>query len=345
MSERKLVTLRRIDDLRPIEGADAIECAVIGGWNVVVKKGEFRVGDPCVYFEIDSFLPESDPRFAFLMKGGVREQDGVRGHRLRTVKLRGQLSQGLALPVSSFPELQTLFGPPLLDYSELFGVTKWDPPVPAQLAGQVKGMFPSFIRKTDQERAQNLVREIFAEPDKQYEVTTKLDGTSVTIYHYNGEVGVCSRNLELKLEDDSSTLVKLAKESGLLDVLRSLGSNIAVQGELMGPGIQGNREKLKRPELFIFDIFQIDQANYLPPLVRHELVRSMLPDLVAVRHVPVVHPTVALSTVAKDVGGLLAAAEGPSLAHEEREGIVFKALDGSFSFKVISNKFLLKEKD
>ena len=339
MTERKLVTLRKIDELRPIVGADAIECAVIGGWNVVVKKGEFQPGDACVYFEIDSFLPESDPRFAFLMKGGVREQDGVRGHRLRTIKLRGQLSQGLALPVSSFPELQTLFGPPLHDYSELFGVVKWDPPVPAQLAGQVKGLFPSFIRKTDQERAQNLVSEIFAQPDRLYEVT------SVTIYHYNGEVGVCSRNLELKLEDDTSTLVRLAKETGLLNALRETGNNFAVQAELMGPGIQGNREGLKQPQLFIFDVFNIDTACYLPPAVRREFVRALTAGMLNVSHVPVLHDVTALSTLAGNVADLLKVAEGPSLNHKEREGVVFKALDGQFSFKAISNKFLLGEKD
>jgi hypothetical protein len=151
MRERKLVTVRKIDSLNPIEGADAIEVATVGGWKVVVKRGEFQVGDLALYLEVDSFLPESDERFAFLMKSGVREFEGVRGHKLRTIKLRGQLSQGLLLPVSLF-EVE-LWGKDLAgDLADAIGIKKWEPAISPQLAGQIKGAFPSFIRKTDQER-------------------------------------------------------------------------------------------------------------------------------------------------------------------------------------------------
>lgn len=363
---RQLVTIRTISELRPIEGADAIECALIGGWTVVVKKGEFKQGDPCIYFEIDSFLPESDERYTFLMKSGVRTMDEVRGHKLRTVKLRGQLSQGLALPlIIDYPGglpygigcVRNASGEERFvnvgdDVTDFLGIKKWEMPIPAQLAGQVKGDFPSFIRKTDQERCQNLVQEIFADLDTKYEVTIKLDGTSFTGYHYNGANGVCQRNLELKIEDDNkdNAYVKVFNETGLAHALTALGKNLAVQGELMGPGIQKNREGLKVPQLFVFDIYNIDEGRYLSPDERYEMLDVLdalcLQAGAGIQHVPWLHRDVTLRELnINNVQELLWFAEGKSLNHEVREGVVFKRLDGGFSFKAISNAFLLKEKD
>lgn len=94
---RKLVTIRTIDAIGPIEGADAIEVATIGGWNVVVKKNEVKAGDKVFYFEIDSFLPDGNPAWQFLVDKQGRTFEGRLGHRLRTVKLRGTTSQGLVL--------------------------------------------------------------------------------------------------------------------------------------------------------------------------------------------------------------------------------------------------------
>src|SRR5271167_1209270 len=266
--ERKLVTVRQINTLDPIPNADAIEVAGIEGWKVVVKKGQFHIGDYCLYFEIDSFLPESDPRYSFLMKASVREFEGARGHKLRTVKLRGQISQGLAMPLSDFPEITiSSFKEDKLamrdfDLSEKLGIKKYEGPLSPQLAGWVKGQFPSFIRKTDQERCQNLIGEIFIDnKDSEYEITTKLDGTSVTYYHFNHEVGACSRNLELKMGDENkdNTIVKLFVESGLFD---KNFHGYAIQGELMGPGIQGNREALKVHTFYVFDIQNLDTGEY-----------------------------------------------------------------------------------
>lgn len=99
-TKRKLACVKRIDDLLPIEGADKIEVAVVGGWKVVVKKGDFKKGELAVYLEIDSWVPtEVAP---FLTKSGhePKEYNGVKGERLRTVKLKKQISQGLLLPIS-----------------------------------------------------------------------------------------------------------------------------------------------------------------------------------------------------------------------------------------------------
>jgi len=157
--DRKLATIRTIDAINPIDGADAIEVATVGGWKVVVKKGEFNVKDLAVYFEIDSWMPtELAP---FLSKGKEpREYNGVKGERLRTVRLRKQLSQGLLLPIDAL-KLGTFvatLSDDTNDVTELLGIQKWEPPFNAQLAGMCKGNFPSFIPKTNEERIQNLSR-------------------------------------------------------------------------------------------------------------------------------------------------------------------------------------------
>ena len=361
--ERKLVTIRKIAELNPIPDADAIEVATVDGWKLVVKKGEFAVGDNCVYFEIDSFLPESDPRYAFLMKSGVREFEGVRGHKLRTIKLRGQISQGLALPLGTpentiFPEVwQQLWdrnmndtNPYLDDFAGALGIKKWEASIPAELQGQIKGVFPSFIQKTDQERCQNIVKEIFSDLDARYEVSIKLDGTSVTYYFNAGEVGACSRNLELKInaENGSNTLIKMLTESGLIHELIEFGHPLAIQGELMGPGIQKNREQLKTPKFFIFEMQAIDAGIKLQPTERmrvySKLMDGLNPNMVA--HAPIIHADISLRELGiTNVDELLAYAEGPSINNPVREGLVFKRLDGQFSFKAISNAYLAKEKD
>ena len=337
---RKLATVRKIDELNPIPGADAIECAVLGGWKVVAQKGLYEVGDLAVYFEIDSWMPnELAP---FLSKGKEpREFEGIKGERLKTIKLRGQLSQGLLMPMR---EIVEFIGNPLRvfnegeDLSESLGVIKWEKPVNAQLAGVCKGNFPSLIPKTDQERVQNLKNEIRAayESGLLFEVTEKLEGSSMTVYRIDGEFGVCSRNMDLK-RDENNSFWKVAIEQDIENKM-SFSDNFAIQGELIGPGIQGNIYKLSQLQFHVFDIYDIKEGYYMNPADRRDLIARM-----GLTHVPVL-------TVGKDLGvgtidELLEWAEGESkLANTEREGIVFKQEDGGMTFKAISNKYLLGEK-
>lgn len=337
---RKLATVRKIDELNPIPGADAIECAVLGGWKVVAQKGLYEVGDLAVYFEIDSWMPnELAP---FLSKGKEpREFEGIKGERLKTIKLRGQLSQGLLMPMR---EIVEFIGNPLRvfnegeDLSESLGIVKWEKPVNAQLAGVCKGNFPSLIPKTDQERVQNLKSEIRAayESGLLFEVTEKLEGSSMTVYRIDGEFGVCSRNMDLK-RDENNSFWKVAIEQDIENKM-SFSDNFAIQGELIGPGIQGNIYKLSQLQFHVFDIYDIKEGYYMNPADRRDLIARM-----GLTHVPVL-------TVGKDLGvgtidELLEWAEGESkLAKTEREGIVFKQEDGGMTFKAISNKYLLGEK-
>ncbi|MDP3641567.1 MAG: RNA ligase family protein [Bacteroidota bacterium] len=211
---RKLASIQIIKALEPIEGADAIEKATVLGWQLVVKKNDFMVGDKVVYCEIDSLMPDR-PAFEFLKP---------RGMRIRTIKLRGQISQGICFPLSILPpDFEVVED---ADCTEVLGISKYEPPIPACLSGIMKGKFPSFIPKTDETRVQVIQKLLDKYKGEKCYVTEKVDGSSGTYYINNGEFGVCSRNLEL-LEDDENSFWKVARELDIENKLRSLNGNFA----------------------------------------------------------------------------------------------------------------------
>jgi RNA ligase (TIGR02306 family) len=334
--ERKLASIRKISDIQPIENADMIELAIVDGWKVVVAKNvNHKVGDLVVYCEIDSFLPIKE-EFEFLRKGSYKKMvDGTEGFRLRTIKLRGQVSQGLILPIHTLPLLEMVHEGQ--DVTEMLGIVKYEPPIPAVLAGKVKGLFPSFLRKTDEERIQNLSGEIENWKDKTFYVTEKLDGSSATFYYKDGEFGVCSRNLEL-LETEDNTFWKFARQVDLENKMRDFDVNISLQGELIGEGIQGNPYKIKGQTVRFFNLFDIDLQEY------HSL--SMFKGVCnrfGVDMVPILNEHFEMFNTVEDI---LEYAEGKSVLNPnfDREGVVIRSLDRKISFKAISNKFLLNEK-
>jgi RNA ligase (TIGR02306 family) len=250
-SMRKLASIQSIKALEVIEGADAIEKATVLGWQLVVKKGEFQAGDLCVYCEIDSLMPDR-PEFEFLKP---------RGMRIRTIRLRGQVSQGICLPLSVLPEGISL--EENTDCTEILGISKYEPAIPAYLSGVVKGKFPAFIPKTDETRVQVLQKLLSKYKGEKCYISEKLDGSSATFYVNNYEFGVCSRNLEL-LEDATNSFWKVARQMNIENKLRTLNGNFAIQGELIGEGIQGNKLRLKGQTVLFFNAFDIDRFEYLP---------------------------------------------------------------------------------
>ena len=338
--ERKLASIRKISDLSPIEGADKIELATIDGWKVVVAKDvNHKVGDLIVYCEVDSFLPIRE-EFEFLRKSSYKKMaDGNEGFRLKTIKLRGQISQGLIVPLDVLLKCGVSSDDVYegLDVTGTLGIVKYEPPIPAQLAGMVKGNFPSFLKKTDEERVQNLTKEYAIYSLDKFYVTEKLDGSSVTYYVKDGVFGVCSRNLDL-LEDENNSMWKFAIESGLRDRLVGLGKNLAVQGEIIGEGIQGNPYQRIGQTVRIFNGFDIDKYDYLSLSELIELVKTL-----EVKTVPILDLDF---TLPDTIDELLLTAEGKSILNikTEREGLVIRSHDRKISFKAISNKFLLNEK-
>jgi len=332
---RQLATIRKIKEINPIKNADAIEVATVDGWQVVIKKDDFKVGDTIIYFEIDSWIPtELAP---FLSKGKEpRIYNDIKGERLRTIKLRKQISQGLILPFNILPNSSNYtLGD---DVSDILGIQKWEREIPAELRGQVKGDFPNHTPKSDQERIQNIYDEYKELYNDEYEASLKLDGTSCTIFVKDLELGVCSRNLELKINEENkdNTYVKIALE--FEETLFKLNRNISIQGELMGSKIQGNREQLKTHKLFVYNIWDIDEQRWFNSKERLDFCEKYGFDIAPILGI--------MRPFDFTLEELLKKSEIPSMVHLIAEGIVYKNIKNpSISFKAINNKFLLKGGD
>lgn len=343
---RKLATVRQIEEVRAIPDADKIVAYRIGGWWVVDSIDKYSVGDVVVYAEPDSWIPHS--LAPFLSKGlEPRIHQGIAGERLRTIRLRKQLSQGLLLPFTATMAIyigaaqdSKFLDFDGVDVSEQLGIIKWEPEQPTSFAGDVKGVFPSFIPKTDQERIQNLSHELadWQKTDITWEVQEKCEGQSVTVVFNDAEFDVCSRNLMLK-ESDSNTLWVTTLKYDLRNKLTTLGRNIAIQAELIGPKVQNNIYKLTDHQLAVFDIFDIDQKSYLTPAERTALV-----DQLGLLNAPLIDANFSLAGFTIDQ--LLDMADGKTVINKSehlREGLVFKANTvDRISFKSVSNKYLLK---
>jgi RNA ligase (TIGR02306 family) len=349
---RKLASIQTVNAVEPIPNADAIEKIRVLGWWVVVKKGEHQPGDKLVYCEIDSLLPER-PEFEFLrassFKPAQTDPTGAdilpAGFRIKTVRLRGQVSQGICFPLSVLPpEAPTEEG---ADVTELLGVLKWEPPLPIGMGGKVKGQFPGFLPKTDETRVQILEAVLERNRGKTFCVTEKLDGTSFTAFIRQGEFGICSRNLWMDEADDSNVLVRIAKGMKLEDKLRAVrercGFDLAIQAEVIGPGIQKNKYALPAVTLRVFSVLNVDTYK----LLEHTESLALLAEMQ-------LEPVPQLGTLVLDhsVDQLVAFSEGTSVLNPkiQREGVVLRPLaeeydediGGRLSFKAINPKFLLK---
>jgi len=255
----KVATIEEIAEVLPHPNADALELAKIKGWQVCIKKGEFKKGDLCIYICVDSVL-EDKPCYEFLRN---------KHFRIKTVKLRGQISQGIAFPMSLFKTLghdTVVFTEPDVigsDVSQYVYAKHYEKPLSAQLAGQMVGLMPSYLRKTDEDNIKNnpeIIQELTGKP---YYITVKVDGSSGT-YFYKNDVGfgVCSRNYQLK-EDDKNSFWVIARKYDLENKLKNSGRNLAIQGLVYGPGIQGNLLGVKDIQFRAFNLFDIDNYKYL----------------------------------------------------------------------------------
>ena len=362
MGERVLASVQRVIGLAPIAGADRIECATVLGWQcVVLKKDDFQVGELAVYIEIDSKVPER-PEFEFLRE---------RKFRVRTIKLKKQISQGLLLPLSILPEGIYKEGN---DVSDLLGVTKYDPEGDKErklledkmamsnnkvhkFLGRYpwyrklffrpkKGGFPKFISKTDETRIQNIPHIVKYEKDTIFIETEKLDGQSGTYFLIKNPrkipffgkkyiFGVCSRNLHLPKQNNSSYWT-IARQYNIEKVLTSLIGDekfVVLQGEILGEGIQENRYKVEGYDFYAFNL------KY-PNKKIDSVSASKLLSVLGIKFVPILSTDFKLkATVAEMVEHSTA---NSVLLPILREGVVIRNYDKDVSFKVVSPTFLLK---
>ena len=329
--ERQLATIQRITSLTPIEGADKIEVASILGWKVVVKKEEFRVNDLVVFCEIDSILPDR-PEFEFMRD---------RKFRVKTIKLRKQISQGICFPLNILPASMSLGISKDIaegeDVTDILGIKKFEIEIPAQLRGKVKnGRFTDHVPKTDEMRIQSKARVLEELRGLPYYITLKVDGTSFTFAKKDGQFDICSRNLVL-LETEDNIYWKMARKYNLFE----MPDGYAIQGEIAGPGIQSNRLKLSEPELFVYNVYNINEKRYLDFDDYNSFVKS-----IGCKQVEVIEFGDSFNYT---LDFLLKIAKGNYDSGHPREGIVVRpvtemyspTLEGRLSFKVINNDYLL----
>lgn len=381
--QRALAYIVEIDDIKEITGADNIETAIVGGWNVIVKKQEFRKGDRAVFFEIDSKLPETDPRFAFL---------APKHYKIKTMKLGkfGAYSQGLLMPIKDFPELNN---PQVgTNVTEKLGVTysvaednqrkrsidpeakykrmcakhpnvfktrfvrwlmkrKWGKEILYNIFGRSnaeEGCFPEFVKKTDEERIENVAWHIG--DGKTYTVTEKLDGTSSTYALRRKSKGkfeffVCSRNVRLLNESQKTYFnhniywdmaFKYDIERHLTAYLNDNKELdwVYIQGESVG-SVQGNPLKLKEDDLYVFNFVRSD-CGRLPSREGAKIISGW-----EMKWVPILDD----EKLQDNMEAVKEYADGKSAVNPAvlREGLVYRALDGGDSFKNVSRKYLLKK--
>ena len=353
--ERKLAHIERIQKLSPIEGADKIEKAQILGWGCIVKKGEFKEGDLVCFVEIDSMIPKCIWS-GFLWKEG----DTKDKYRLKTCKLRGQISQGLVLPITILPPNDTFNdgegGQPFVnpewlkegqDITKELCIEQYIPYIPAHLQGEIEGDFPFFIPRTDEPRIQAYPQLLDIMRGKEVTISEKLDGTSASFYLKDLHFGTCSRNKELK-PNENNLYWKMAKQYDIENKLNRInqesgGMEFAIQGEIIGQGVQSNKYKLEGNRLYVFNVYNISLRKYLEYEEMQKFCEGL--QLTCV-------PSLGQITLNHTVEELVELSKGYTLLNPEqiwREGIVIRGMKeeviekfGRFSFKVINPNFLLK---
>ena len=345
---RNLASIQSINSVSPIKGADKIELVHILGWQCVAKKGEFKVGDPCVYFEIDSFLPIRE-EFEFLRGSSYKKTDFMgEGFRIRTMKLRGEISQGLALPMSSFPELlgKTVGD----DVTDLLGVKKWEIPEMATTGGTVIGQLPYDVPHTDETRVQANPALIDEFKGIEYYISTKMDGSSHSVSIDENGFHVTGHNYEYK-DDGESAFYELVKkidlENKMREHMKKHGvSTMTIQGEFCAPGIQKNRLRLMEPHWYVFNVKLNGKREGL------KMLEFICKDL-GLDMVPIEEIDTDLYSKYPTIEALLERADGEYPNGGKKEGIVIRPTEPVYSeliktdlsMKVVNNKYLLKNED
>lgn len=327
---RQMASVRRIAELHPIPEADRIERAVIDGFDVVVQKGIYSIGDLCIYCETDSILPVTNPEFAFL-----------EGKRIKIKRLRGIYSYGIAFPMSILGVDSDKYQEND-DLTEILGVEKWEPEIETPGSSSRK-TFPSWIPKTDETRFQSTLETIKKLVGTECIVTEKVDGSSTTHFlDSEGNYHCCSRTREV---DPDDVFYKRSVACNIPELLKNLPEGAVVQGEMLGPDIQKNKYNLQKHQIRMFNL----RLN--GKFVNEDNALDMLENA-GFLTVPVLNESWTL-TDDKDV--LLNMSIGTSVLNpkQQREGLVIRPkhdfyvksdirgqfVEGRFSFKIINPKF------
>lgn len=342
---RKLATLQAVKEIIPIENADAIEIAKVMGWDVVVKKNEFKTGDLGVFFEIDSFLPEIE-RYEFMRDSSFKNNPLVgRGFLVKTRKLRGVFSQGLLLPLDKFPEIDFTGMEIGTDLTKELNVKEFEATEGTDIFGNTIERFHPIIQKTDELRLQSAGYLGEALKGHPYYISEKIEGTSGTLSSENGNIRIFTRNNEIK-DEKKSLLWNLVRNKGIIDVLKNC-EDIFLQFEIYGPKIMGNKLKVDKLDFRFFNLGNPKTGEYYDFADWDEILeRTKLKNVV--QSVKILEKG---DNFQYSLDELQEISNGNYDNAGQREGIVIRPqremkVNGErLSFKVLNNKYLLKNSD
>lgn len=253
---RELATVQIVKEILPIPERDRIGLAIFEdiGWRIIVRKDQVSPGDKMVVIECDSIIPDKET-YKFLDKKLPRT--------LKTMKLSGVISQGLAIPVKDYEvEIPWITGiPPKNNVTELLEITKYEPPDQGTRGGNTVRTFPTHILpRTDETRVQSKPRLIQELRGKPYYITTKLDGASYTSFWLEENYHVCTHNNEIAWGENWWWKASYNQE---IEEKLKYHPDMALQGEVNGPGIQNNRMKIDKYTVFGFQVWNIAKQRYL----------------------------------------------------------------------------------
>lgn len=363
---RKLASVQKVKAIRPIEGADRIEVVQVLNWDCVAQKGLYDVGDLVIYFEIDSLLPDI-PMLEWLKKSAWSQK--LNKYKISTHKFRNQISQGLIIPIRDLTEMYNqINGTSLssIDYDEgddltgLLKIEKYEPPVSNGPLGEIIS-HEWYVPKTDEERiqvcAENVLPEYMKIDQNEWYASIKLDGTSCTAGLFEDTFLIGGRNQWYKGPNMYTETVKKYGdiETKARKYLEATGVYVVFQGELCGPGIQSNKLGLKEKEWFIFNVF-VSTTGKMDGYEKLDLIGMLgMCERFGLKHVPLVNAEdkfdfKATNNIDETVENLLKYVDNfkyriyfeDASPNQIAEGLVFRKNDMTNSFKVVSNKFLLK---
>lgn len=357
---RKLVTIRHIAGIKPIEGADRVELAQIDGWRCVVRKNDFVVGEQIVFFEPDTaFTNVDDDRISFLKKTSHKQWKKADGTlvaeclRIKTIRLAGQISQGLVMKISRFEKEIATSEKDGLSLEEVIGIRHYDSlseEMDVKLgkfsASVSRGHFPHFVPKTDLPRIQNYLGLFETCKNMQFEVTEKMDGSSMSVGYSQSHLDtepyfVASRNQMLQT-GGRDNYNRLAMMNNLQTILKEhhdeTGDELCVQGELVGPRINGNKDNLIDFDYRIFQIWNITHCKWLTVGERMKFCEKH-----QLNHVRVIDDRQQTFKSFQTIDELVEYVRAFKTANNNPvEGLVFKSQDGDTTFKVLNPDYLLK---
>lgn len=307
------------------ENENFVIAIVDDGWQVVVEKEKFNVGDQGTFIPSGSWIPNTLIPFS-----QVGEYKSIKGAYLPVLKRFGAISEGILIEADK--------------YNDNLEVRVWERDLPEEFECKKYRTYPTFLKTLEYPHAQEIPEEIFkTHYHENFEVTPRLDGIEMIVYVKNGRFGICNEKYDIP-EQSNNAFWKLAYDLNLINPMIDYRDQYAIHGTILGKGVYNNLERIPERRFFIHDIYDIEKSAFVSSKKRYKIF-SDLCEFCSFDHVKVFDKSISLAHVATNMRDLVSYANGTSIEpFSKRRGLIFKSNDSDFSFKVKSNNFCIANK-